>query len=104
MKKNVELLSLVNKLAEEKRGLGVELAKSHKDLEEANQKIEDFALELQFYYDDAVKDYTESAEYQEKFTSQRVEGYFDLIEKVGEKYPSLKWSFLGDDAKDTHAE
>lgn len=104
MKKNVELLSLVNKLAEEKRGLGVELAKSHKDLEEANQKIEDFASELQFYYDDAVKDYTESAEYQEKFTSQRVEGYFDLIEKVGEKYPSLKWSFLGDDAKDTHAE
>ncbi|CAL8116938.1 unnamed protein product [Prunus armeniaca] len=76
MKKNVGLLSLVNKLAKDKRGLGVELAKSHKDLEEANQKIEDFASELWFCYDDAV----------------------------GEKYPSLKWSFLGDDAEDIHAE
>ncbi|CAL9005379.1 unnamed protein product [Prunus brigantina] len=45
MKKNVELLSLVNKLVEEKQGRG-----------------------------------------------------------VGEKYPSLKWSFLSDDAKDTHAD
>ncbi|CAL2239163.1 unnamed protein product [Prunus armeniaca] len=104
MKKNVGLLSLVNKLAKDKRGLGVELAKSHKDLEEANKKIEDFASELRFCYDDAVKDYTKSAEYQEKLASHRVEGYFDLIEKVGEKYPSLKWSFLGDDAEDIHAE
>lgn len=69
MKKNVELLSLVNKLAEDKRGLGIELAKSQKDLEKANQKILDFASELWFYYDDAVKDYTKSAEYQEKLAS-----------------------------------
>lgn len=69
MKKNVELLSLVNKLAEDKRGLGIELAKSQKDLEKANQKILDFASELWFCYDDAVKDYTKSAEYQEKLAS-----------------------------------
>lgn len=51
-----------------------------------------------------MKDYVESTKYQEKVTSQRVEGYFDLIEKVGERYPSLDWSFLGDEVEEALAE
>lgn len=87
MKKNAELLLLVNKLAEDKRGLGVELSKAQKDLGKANMKIEAFASELRSCYDDGVKDYTESAEYQEKLTTS-----------------SLDWSFLGEDVEDAPAE
>ncbi|KAI5334650.1 hypothetical protein L3X38_024783 [Prunus dulcis] len=39
----------------------------------------------------------------DRLAGQRVEGYFHLIDKVGEKYPSLDWSFLDDDAKETQA-
>ncbi|PQQ11222.1 uncharacterized protein Pyn_18893 [Prunus yedoensis var. nudiflora] len=63
MKKNTELLSSVNKLAADKRGLGTELSKTQKDLDEANRKIEAFASELRSCYDDVVKDYLGSAEY-----------------------------------------
>ncbi|VVA41276.1 PREDICTED: E3 ubiquitin-ligase [Prunus dulcis] len=100
MKKNVVLLLSVNKLAAEKRGLGEELSKSQKDLDEANRRIEAFTSELRSCYDNAMKDYMDSAEYQDKLASQRVEGYFDLIEKVGEKYTSLDWGFLWEDAKE----
>ncbi|KAI5313487.1 hypothetical protein L3X38_042663 [Prunus dulcis] len=47
MKKNVELLSSVNKLAEEKLGLSVDLSAAQSVLGEAKQKIEAFASELQ---------------------------------------------------------
>ncbi|KAI5335336.1 hypothetical protein L3X38_025469 [Prunus dulcis] len=53
MKKNVELLLSMNKLTEDKHGLGVELSKAQKDLGEANRKIEAFASELRSYYDDS---------------------------------------------------
>ncbi|VVA24584.1 PREDICTED: LOC110770112 [Prunus dulcis] len=53
MKKNVELLLSMNKLVEDKHGLGVELSKAQKDLGEANRKIEAFASELRSYYDDS---------------------------------------------------
>ncbi|XP_021824477.1 uncharacterized protein LOC110765618 [Prunus avium] len=94
MEKNAELLSSVNKLVADKRGLILELSKAQKDRDEANQKVESFPAELRSCYDDAVKDYLGSSEYQEKLTAQRVEGYFDLIEKVGDMYPSLDWGFL----------
>ncbi|XP_008244897.1 PREDICTED: uncharacterized protein LOC103343005 [Prunus mume] len=101
MKKNAELLSLVN-LVKSQREL--DEAKSQRELDEAKQKIEALSFKLQSCYDDAVKDYIQSAEYQEKLDNQRVEGYFDLIEKVGEKYPAINWSFLDNEAKEASAE
>lgn len=97
MRKNVKLLSSMDKLAEEKRGLDAKLVIAASELNEAKQNIEAFAFELRTCYDDTVNDYVSSAEFQEKLTAQRVEGYFDLIEKVGEKYPSLDWSFLNNE-------
>lgn len=63
-------------------------------MDEAKQKIEAFTAELHTCYEDAVKDFVGSTEYQERLAAQKVEGYFDLIEKVGENYPSVDWTFL----------
>ncbi|PQQ21350.1 uncharacterized protein Pyn_36855 [Prunus yedoensis var. nudiflora] len=82
---------------------GAELSKSQEELGEANCKIEAFASELRSCYDDAMKDYVGSAEYHEKLAAQRVERYFDLINKVGEKYPSLDWRFLGSEVGEAEA-
>ncbi|XP_021829891.1 uncharacterized protein LOC110770116 [Prunus avium] len=102
-KKNAELLLSVNKLTDDKHSLGAELSKSQEELGEANRKIEAFSSELRTCCDNAVKDYVGSAEYQEILASQRVEGYFDLIQKVGEKYPSLDWNFLGQEVEEAEA-
>ncbi|CAL2260620.1 unnamed protein product [Prunus armeniaca] len=38
-----------------------------------------------------------------KLTAQKVKGYFDLLKNVREKYPSLDWSFLEEEAERTEA-
>ncbi|PQQ04130.1 uncharacterized protein Pyn_41192 [Prunus yedoensis var. nudiflora] len=73
-KRNAELSSLMGKLWDERRRLSRELSTVQKNLDE------------------------------EKLAAQRVEGHFNLIEKVGEKYPSLDWSFLGDEGDENEAE
>lgn len=88
IKKNAELSSAVEKQCDVKRGLKPR-AVHQKELGEAKQHIEAFSYELRSSYDDAVKYLIESAEYQDRLAGQRVEGYFDLIDKVGENYPSL---------------
>ncbi|XP_008225455.1 PREDICTED: uncharacterized protein LOC103325102 [Prunus mume] len=103
-KKYAELMSSVSKLPEEKRNLRADLSHSQKELAEAKQKIETLSSEQRSCYDDAVKDFVESVEYEERLAGQRVQGYFDLIEKVGEKYPSLDWSFLDGGAEEVPAE
>ncbi|PQP94150.1 uncharacterized protein Pyn_16105 [Prunus yedoensis var. nudiflora] len=104
VKRNAELSSSLGKLWDKKRGLGRELSAAQKNLDEAKQKIEAFTSELRTSYDDSMKDFMDSSEYHEKLAGQRVEGYFDLVEKVGEKYPSLDWSFLIGEAEETEAE
>ncbi|KAI5339028.1 hypothetical protein L3X38_018300 [Prunus dulcis] len=101
-KKNTELASSLGKLREEKRGLSQEPSVVQKSL--VKQKIEAFTSELRSCYDSAIKNFMDSAEYPEKLIAQRVEGYFDLIEKVGEKYLALDWSFLIDEAGEFEAE
>ncbi|PQQ19311.1 uncharacterized protein Pyn_07083 [Prunus yedoensis var. nudiflora] len=88
-KRNVELSSSLGKLQDEKRGLSRELTVAKKNVDEAKQKIDALTSELRTCHDDAIKDFMDFAKYQEKLAAQRVEGYFDLIDKVGEKYPSL---------------
>ncbi|CAL2272353.1 unnamed protein product [Prunus armeniaca] len=63
MKKNVKLLSSVNKLTEEKHGLSVHLLKWQKELDGTMQKIDTFSSELRSCYNDVVKDFIKSAEY-----------------------------------------
>ncbi|CAL2270116.1 unnamed protein product [Prunus armeniaca] len=63
MRKNAELLSSMNKLAEEKRGVSAELSTANFELSEAKQKIEAFAFELRTCCDDAVNNYVCSTEY-----------------------------------------
>lgn len=105
-KRNTELSTTLGKLRDERRELNQELATVRKKLDEATQKVDAANAELQTCYDDAIKDVMGSAEYKEKLAAQRVKGYFDLIEKVGEKYPSLDWGFLdqGDEVEETEAE
>ncbi|CAL9025323.1 unnamed protein product, partial [Prunus brigantina] len=102
-KRNTELVAANEKLRGERRELSRELSVVQKKMEEANQKIDAFTTELRTCYEDAVADFIGSAEYEEKLAAQRVEGYFDLAEKVGEKYPSLDWSFLDGEDEEPEA-
>lgn len=72
-KRNTELASSLGKLREEKRGLSREPLMAQKSLVEVKQKIEAVTSELRSCYDYAIKDFVDSAEYQEKLTAQRVE-------------------------------
>ncbi|CAL8997654.1 unnamed protein product [Prunus brigantina] len=103
-KRNTKLVAANEKLRGERRELSRELSAVQKKMEEANQKIDAFTTELRTCYEDAVADFIGSAEYEEKMAAQRVEGYFNLAEKVGEKYPSLDWSFLDVEAEGPEAE
>ncbi|XP_021829885.1 uncharacterized protein LOC110770112 [Prunus avium] len=102
--RNAELSSSLGKFRDENRLLSQELTVAKENLDEAKRKIKASTSELRTCHDDAIKDFMDSAEYQEKLAAQRVRGYFDLIVKVREKYPSLDWSFLGDGVDGTEAE
>lgn len=98
-KKNIDLSSTIEMLTDEMCCQSQELSTIKRELDGAKQQIEALSSQLQSIYDNAIKDFIKSTGYQDKLASYKVAWYFDLIEKFGQKYPSLDQIFLDDDAK-----